>query len=135
MFIRLLALFVCIPLIELALLLRIGARLGLGPTLALVIVTGLIGATLAEQQGFKVWNKIRTELQAGRVPAVELVDGLLILVGGLLLITPGLLTDLCGFALMIPRLRGYMRAKLEHRFRAAVTRGQRPQAEGNVIDV
>lgn len=134
MFVRLLALFVCMPLIELALLLRIGARLGLGPTLALVIVTGLIGATLAQQQGFKVWSKIRAELQAGRMPAAELVDGLLILIGGVVLITPGLLTDLCGFALMVPAVRRYLRAKLDRRFRVMATEHQQ-QEEGHIIDI
>ena len=100
----------------------------------MVIVTGLIGATLAERQGFRVWAKIQTELRSGRMPAAELVDGLLILIGGVVLITPGLLTDLCGFALMFPAVRRYVRTRLDRRFQVMVTE-QRPRTEGDVIDV
>lgn len=134
MFVRLLAIFVGIPLIELALLVRIGARLGLGPTLGLVVVTGFIGAALARQQGFRVWTRIQTELQSGRMPATELLDGLLILLGGIVLITPGLLTDLCGLALMIPTVRRYVRMRLERRFQGRLDK-QRQRTEGDVIDV
>jgi UPF0716 protein FxsA len=134
MFARLLVLFVCIPLIELILLLQIGKMMGLGATVALVIVTGLVGASLAQQQGFKVWTKIQAELQSGRMPAGELVDGLLILIGGLVLITPGLLTDLCGFALMTPVVRRFVRARLDRRFRT-MTSKHRHQGDSGVIDV
>ena len=135
---RLLILFIGLPLLELMLLIRLGQWVGLGPTIALVMVTGFLGAALARQQGFKVWTRIQRELQAGRVPAVDMVDALLILIGGLLLLTPGLLTDLCGFALMIPRVRLGLRTRLEKRFRAMSQRsgpGPGNQGDGPVIDV
>jgi len=134
MFARLLALFICIPLIELALLIQIGEWVGLGPTIVLVIVTGFIGASLAQQQGFKVWAKIQVELQSGRVPTTELVDGLLILIGGVVLITPGLMTDLVGFALMIPTVRRWVKTRLDRRFRLTANT-YRSKTEENVIDV
>ena len=131
---RLLALFICIPLIELALLIQVDKWIGLGPTVLLVVVTGALGAYLARQQGLKVWVRIQTELQAGRVPAGELVDGLLVLLGGILLLTPGLLTDLGGFALLIPGMRGLVKQHLQTRFgRVAAQHQAEPQAE--VIDV
>jgi UPF0716 protein FxsA len=138
MFARLLALFICVPLIELMLLIQLGQWVGLGPTIALVVVTGFLGATLARQQGFRVWTKIQMELQAGRMPASDMIDGLLILIGGIVLLTPGLLTDFCGFALMIPQVRRWLKSRLEKRFQV-ISRRHRPRAgntgRGNVIDI
>ena len=123
MFGRLLLLFILVPLIELALLVYVGRFVGLWPTIALVVVTGFIGATLARQQGFRVWAKIQTEMQAGRMPASDLVDGLLILIGGIVLLTPGLLTDVFGFTLMVPAVRNVVKGKLEQRFKVMATGG------------
>lgn len=134
MFAKLLALFICVPLIELMLLIQIGEWIGLWPTIALVVVTGFLGASLARQQGFKVWTRIQTELNAGRMPAADVLDGLLILIGGIVLLTPGLLTDLCGFALMVPGVRRRVRAEVEKRFR---NRQEKRNARGeeDVIDI
>jgi UPF0716 protein FxsA len=121
MFGRLLLLFVLVPLLELAILVRLGGWLGFWPTMALVIVTGAAGAALARHQGTQVVRRIRTELQWGRVPAAHLLDGLLVLVGGLLLLTPGLLTDLVGLSLLVPMsrrgLKGVVTRKLERMVR------------------
>ena len=122
MFPRLLALFILIPLIELYLLYLIGGQIGLFPTIGLVVVTGFIGASLARQQGFKVWRRIQSELNTGRMPAGELIDGLLVLIGGIVLLTPGLLTDLCGFALMVPRIRALVKTRIQRRFQITTDR-------------
>jgi len=139
MFARLLALFICIPLIELYLLFLIGERIGPVPTVALVVVTGFIGASLARQQGFKVWRNIQTELNSGKMPAGELIDGLLVLVGGIVLLTPGLLTDMVGFSLMIPTVRSAVKAKLEKRFQIRTNQFHSQPASGaaddDIIDV
>lgn len=137
MFARLLALFICIPLVELYLLFLIGERIGPVPTVALVVVTGFIGASLARQQGFKVWRNIQTELNTGKMPAGELIDGLLVLIGGIVLLTPGLLTDLCGFAMMIPAVRSVVKKRLQARFQIRTDRFHaRPNAaDDDVIDV
>lgn len=123
MFVRLLALFVLLPLAELALLIQIGQWIGLGWTLALVVATGFLGAALARRQGLRAWVAIQTELRAGRMPARELVDGLLILIGGIVLLTPGILTDLAGFALLVPATRAAVKRSLQRRFERAVERG------------
>lgn len=123
MFVRLLALFVLLPLAELALLIQIGQWIGLGWTLALVVATGFLGAALARRQGLRAWVAIQTELRAGRMPARELVDGLLILIGGIVLLTPGILTDLAGFALLVPATRAAVKRSLRRRFERAVERG------------
>lgn len=123
MFLRLLAVFILLPLIELALLIQIGRWIGVVWTLALVIATGFLGATLARRHGVRAWLAIQDELRAGRMPASALADGLLILIGGLVLLTPGLLTDLFGFAMLVPATRNAFKKRLYSRFEQAVQRG------------
>lgn len=123
MFIRLLGLFVLLPLVELAILIQVGQWIGLGWTLALVIATGFLGATLARRQGLRAWIAIQTELRNGRLPAAELTDGLLILIGGIVLLTPGILTDLAGFALLLPTTRNAFKRGLRRRFERAIQQG------------
>ena len=134
MLLRLAALFICIPLIELYLLFLVGGRIGPALTIALVVVTGFIGASLARQQGFKVWRKIQSDLNTGQMPAAELIDGLLVLIGGIVLLTPGLLTDVCGFALMVPAVRAAVKEKLQHRFQIKTNR-YHAKPDDDVIDV
>jgi UPF0716 protein FxsA len=121
---RLLLLFVVVPLIELAILIRIGNWLGFWPTIGLVIATGTFGAFLARSQGGRVLREIRTDLGGGRVPAAHLVDGLLILVGGALLLTPGLLTDVVGLLLLLPFTRNRLKAGVRARLEQMVRSGQ-----------
>jgi UPF0716 protein FxsA len=116
MFLRLLLLFTVVPLLELFLLVKLGTVVGVGPTIALVIFTGVLGAWLARQQGIGVLRRLRAELEAGRLPAGALIDGLLILVAGAVLLTPGLLTDALGFVLLIPPSRAVVRRILAARF-------------------
>jgi UPF0716 protein FxsA len=124
MFVKLLAAFVLIPIVELALLIQLGRWIGLGWTLALVLVTGFLGAALARRHGFRAWIAIRDELRAGRMPASALADGLLILIGGVVLLTPGLLTDIFGFAMLVPVTRNAFKKALRARFERAVQRGE-----------
>lgn len=123
MFGRLLLLFTVIPLVELYLLIRIGQLIGAFPTIAIVLVTGVAGASLARQQGARVWLEIQQEMQIGRIPADRLIDGLLLLVAGAVLITPGILTDLLGFAILIPLSRGPIRRWVKERLRRMMDRG------------
>jgi UPF0716 protein FxsA len=100
-----LLLFVFLPMVELYLLIMLGARIGPMPTIGLIVLTGIIGATLARQQGLSTLAKIQNELKQGRAPTQELVEGAMIVVGGLVLLTPGILTDIFGFAMMVPGIR------------------------------
>lgn len=97
---RLLLAFTLVPLLELAVLLRLGGWLGLAPTLGLVLGTGMAGAWLARREGMRSWGAVRAELGAGRLPAEELLHALGILVAGVLLITPGVFTDIAGLLLL-----------------------------------
>jgi UPF0716 protein FxsA len=103
-------LFILVPLVELYLLIELGSRIGVAATIAIVVVTGLIGAWLARSQGLRALNEVRSSLAVGEMPAEAIMDGLLILVAGAVLLTPGLLTDALGFFLLIPRGRRTMRS-------------------------
>ena len=122
MFARLLLLFVLIPIIELYLLIQLGARIGFMPTIGLIVITGALGATLARQQGLSTLAKIQSELKSGRPPALKMVEGALIVVGGLVLLTPGILTDLFGFAMMVPKIRKSFAEKLKKSFGSSFIR-------------
>ena len=114
---RLIILFTVVPLIELALLIKLGNVIGLWPTILIVIGTGVLGAALARSQGTQVVSAIRAELAEGRPPTESLLNGLLVLVGGVVLLTPGLLTDLLGFSLLVPSTRNWFKRKLQGRLK------------------
>jgi UPF0716 protein FxsA len=99
---RLLFLFTVIPALELYLLLRIGAAFGAVDTFLLIVVTGILGASLARREGFSLIQRLAQEAEAGFPTGNSVVEGLLILGGGLLLLTPGVLTDLVGLACVAP---------------------------------
>jgi UPF0716 protein FxsA len=123
MIFRLLALFILVPLVDLAILIRVGQMIGLWPTIALVVATGTAGAFLARSQGTRVLRGIRTEMSVGQVPSSRLLDGLLVLVGGVLLLTPGLLTDLVGFLLLLPPSRERLKRGLRRRAERMILSG------------
>ena len=116
MFSRLLFLFIFIPIAELYLLIMVGSRIGFLPTIGLIVFTGILGASLARQQGLSTLAKIQSELKSGRPPTDKLIEGAMIVVGGIVLITPGILTDLFGFALMVPKFRKGIAASLKKSF-------------------
>lgn len=105
-------LLLAIPLIEIALFITVGGWLTLWPTLALVLLTGIVGTLLVRWQGLALLAELRGSQAALRDPLSPLAHGALILVGGLLLITPGFFTDTLGFLLLVPRLRAWLIARL-----------------------
>ncbi len=124
---RLLLVFTLVPLLELYLLVRIGEVVGTLPTIALVVGTGALGAWLTRLEGLRVLRRVQTELAQGRLPTTALIDGLLILVAGVLLVTPGLITDCCGFCLLVPPLRAIVRRWLRRAWE------RRLRADGRVV--
>ncbi len=117
---RLLFLFIAVPIIEITLLIKLGDEIGFWPTITIQIVTGILGASLARLQGLFVWNKITMELQSGRIPTNDMVNGLLIFIAGIVLMTPGLLTDFAGFALLIPFTRNLFKQWIRYQFEKKV---------------
>lgn len=105
--------FTIVPLIELAILIKIGNYLGFWNTIGIILLTGICGAFLANQQGFWVINSIKRDISNAVFPADKLFDGALILVGATLLITPGLLTDILGILCLIPGSREIFKSRIE----------------------
>ncbi|MGH7884905.1 MAG: FxsA family protein [Thermodesulfobacteriota bacterium] len=117
MFIKLLLIFTLVPLLELIILIKLGNIIGILPTIALVIITGILGASLTRKQGISTLNKIQLELNRGKLPAENLINGVLILAGGILLLTPGLLTDCFGFLILIPQSRNLFKKVLKKKLK------------------
>ena len=117
---RLLLLFTLVPIAELAVLIQVGRWVGLWPTLALVIGTGILGATLTRREGLRAWRAFQLEMWEGRVPGRPILDGLSIFVGGALLLTPGLMTDVAGFALLARPSRRWIQDLVLRRVRRLV---------------
>ncbi|MBC8174155.1 MAG: membrane protein FxsA [Candidatus Marinimicrobia bacterium] len=124
MFPKLLLLFIGLPLVEIAILIKLGEVLGFWTALLLVIVTGILGAALARAQGLWIWSQIQQELQMGRMPTEKMLDGLFILIGGIVLLTPGLLTDLFGFAFLVPFTRNLFKDWLHRKFEDMIHSGK-----------
>ena len=138
---KLLLLLIVVPLVELVVLLWIADRTTWQFTLALVVLTGVIGALLARWQGWHTFQRIQRQMQSGQLPADALLDALMILVAGLLLMTPGVLTDLLGFSLLTPICRYFYKrwiiARLKVRFRVRTTDGgadDKASSDDRVID-
>ena len=120
----LLLLFILVPAVELALLIKLSGHIGPPATVGLIVVTGVVGAYLARRQGLSVLRQMQAETAAGRLPAGSIVDGVIILLAGALLITPGILTDAFGFLCLIPVTRRLIRAYLWRRVQRAVQDGR-----------
>jgi UPF0716 protein FxsA len=123
MFARLVLLFTLVPLLELFILIKLGTVIGALPTVLIVLITGGVGAYLARQQGSRVWWNIQAEMNEGRFPADNLIDGLLLLVAGAVLLTPGLITDVLGLAVLIPVTRAPIRRWIKKRLRSMAQTG------------
>lgn len=146
MFAKLLALFILVPLVELYLFLVLGSRIGLGPTLIIIVFTGILGAALTKSQGARALARFRQASAEGRLPHNEVIDGLLILIAGAVLLTPGFLTDTVGFLLLVPPIRAVLRTRLGTylKSRIKIVPGTAPPQEsapppppgnGQIIDV
>ena len=116
----LLLLFVTVPLVELFLLIKLFTVIGFPFTIGLVLLTGLIGYTLAKWQGLEVVQSIHNEIQEGRMPTDKMMDGVMILFAAGVLLTPGVLTDIAGFLLLTPRFRVQVKKWLAARMVSSV---------------
>ncbi len=140
-----------IPIVEIGVFIAIGDRIGMFYTLMLIFVTAIIGSILLRLEGFRVLGQIQKEINAGRIPARELISGVMILVAGVLLLTPGFVTDSIGFLLFLPPVRSAIQVFLTSRIKAGTfgsrqggfdeysTRqppgASRPDGEGPVVDL
>lgn len=98
-------LLLAVPMAEIAVFVLIGTKIGVAWTLALIVVTAIIGSILLRIQGFSLLTRIQREIEANRLPGAELGHGAMLLVAGILLLTPGFVTDTIGFLLFVPAVR------------------------------
>jgi len=105
-------LFIAVPIIEIGLFIQVGGALGLFPTLFIVIATAALGTWMLRQQGLKTMQSARNRLDAGQLPASEMVEGVLLLIGGAMLLTPGFMTDAFGFLCLLPFTRAWIAKRL-----------------------
>lgn len=134
---RLFLMFLIVPLIEIALFIQVGGIIGLGWTLAIVVLTAVLGTMLVRSQGLAVLNSLRASMQDLRDPSEPLAHGAMILFSGALLLTPGFFTDAIGFALLIPRFRTVIYEAIRKRIVVSefqYGRATRPPAGPEIID-
>lgn len=104
----LLALVIGVPLIELYFLIQVGSEIGALSTIVLTLLTAVIGTWLVRMQGLGVLARVGRSMAADELPALDLMDGALLLVAGLFLLLPGFLTDALGFLLLVPPVRQWL---------------------------
>lgn len=104
--------FIVVPLVELYVIIQVGGAIGPLPTIALLLADSVLGAMLLRSQGRAVWRRFNDALGERRVPAREVFDGAMVIVGGTLLLTPGFLTDIVGLLLLLPPTRDVVRRVL-----------------------
>jgi UPF0716 protein FxsA len=104
--------FVVVPLAEIYVLIQVGQVIGVWWTILLLVADSLLGSWLIKREGGRAWQALRTALGSGRMPARELADGALILVGGTLMLSPGFVTDAFGILLILPFTRPVARRLL-----------------------
>ncbi|HAY45043.1 MAG TPA: exlusion protein FxsA [Gammaproteobacteria bacterium] len=140
LFLIILALFIIVPVAEIALFIELGGNFGVFNTLLLIIITAVLGASLVRQQGFQTLANVKKQTAAGNLPAMEMAEGAALLFAGALLLTPGFLTDTIGFCLLIPPLRRkWIRFLGQQGFVTMATAGQntsqtRSTKRGNIIE-
>lgn len=128
-----------IPVAEISVFILVGSEIGVLPTIGLVFLTAVIGSMLLRHQGLSIMGRVRSEMDAGRVPGAELGHGAMILVAGVLLLTPGFVTDTIGFLLFVPPVRESIWNTIRKRIAVTVAQtgpaGTGPRRHGPVVDL
>ena len=120
---KLFLLFLVVPIIEIYLLIKVGSLIGGLPTVAILLLISFLGAYLVRSQGFRIITQVREELARGRLPAAQMLDGALVLVGGILLMTPGFFTDFLGIFFLVPVTRRLIKLWIGLWLQARLSRG------------
>ena len=124
----LLAGFIVVPLAEIAVLIEVGGWLGLAPTLALIILTAVVGTWMLRRQGTAVLRRAQQQMQQGAVPLAAVFEGFCLVIAGALLLTPGFLTDTAGALLLLPPVRALLYRRMRRRFEEQVRAAVSPHA-------
>ena len=128
-------LFIVVPIVEIYVIIQVGEAIGVLPTVALLVADSLLGSWLMRSQGRAVWRRFQQTVQAGRVPAREVADGVFVILGGALLLTPGFVTDIFGFFLLFPPTRALVRGTLVRRLSFGMMSGRYPDRGPRDYDI
>src|SRR5919205_1410007 len=131
----LLLVFILVPIAEIAVIIQVGEAIGVWWTVGLLIADSVLGSMLMRSQGRAAWRRFNEALQAGRPPAREVLDGVLVIFGGALLLTPGFVTDVFGLAFLLPPTRAVIRRLLVRRFAGRFRVSGPPPRGGRGFDV
>lgn len=144
MFPAIFVLFIAVPIIEIAILIKVGGVLGFLPTIGIVILTAVLGTAMLRAQSMSTLATVQSKLNSGELPALQLMEGVALLIGGVLLLTPGFVTDAVGFVCLIPMTRRWIIARILARSNLVVMSSTQYQAssesprqtdsEGDVIE-
>ena len=115
MFPLLVVLFITVPILEIFVIIQVGQAIGPWWTILILVADSILGSILMRSQGRAVWRRFNDTLAAGRPPAREVIDGVLVIFGGALLLTPGFTTDIVGVLLLLPPTRAIVRRLLVQR--------------------
>ncbi|MFB4166700.1 FxsA family protein [Virgibacillus sp. JSM 102003] len=113
-----------LPAMEIGVFIWIGGIIGPWWVVGLILLTGVVGVTIAKKQGIDTWNRAQQSMSNGQVPAHEIVDGICIFVGAVFLFSPGFITDAVGFTLVLPYTRGPFKLMLQRFFQDRMNRGK-----------
>lgn len=130
----LLTLLIIIPLIEIAIFYAVGTQIGIVQTIALYVLTAILGGFFVQQQGFETLIKGQRALNEGFLPLEELFDGVCIVVAGLLLLAPGFLSDGVALALLFPFVRRTLRGAIARHFEMREPEGKDSSVYQEIIE-
>jgi UPF0716 protein FxsA len=116
MLLPLVLLFIVVPIVEIYVIIQVGQAIGALWTIALLVADSILGSMLMRSQGRAAWRRFNEAVANARVPAREVLDGVLVIFGGALLLTPGFVTDIFGLAFLLPPTRAVIRRLLVRRF-------------------
>ncbi len=133
-FLIMLIIFVLIPVVELSVLIRVGEVLGSWNTVALVILTAVVGVSLVRSQGLSTLMSVQKKLAAGEAPGQEIVEGMMLAMAGILLLIPGFVTDLIGLILLTPITRAPLARYFYQRMQLKVVAGAQFRAGANPFE-
>ncbi len=127
-----LLLFIGIPLVEIYLLIDVGGIIGAFPTVLMVVFTAVLGVTLIRIQGFSTLQKAQMNMNHGQLPAIEMLEGVMLFFAAICLLMPGFFTDTIGFLLLIPPLRRWLAKQI---IASSLLRAQDDYFEGEYEDL
>lgn len=120
---KLIPIFILMPILDLYILVKASQSMGFGPTVLLIIATGIAGYYLAKSEGRLILKKINREMGQGNVPGDEILTGFCILVGGFLLLIPGIVTDIIGITMVLPGTREFYKGYIKRWLQRLINRG------------